>query len=93
MITKRVQEAFEAIKSKVTPYNCQFFNSRNTVGDEMETIYEKDGITIDICYNWGYFEVFGMTNEEFIDFKRLFGINNPKQSGIIPTIADILGLI
>ena len=49
MTTKRVQEAFEAIKSEVTPYNCQFFNSRNIVGDEMETIYEKDGITIDIC--------------------------------------------
>lgn len=78
MATKRVQEAFEAIKSEVTPYNCQFFNSRNIVGDEMETIYEKDGITIDICYDWGYFEVFGMTNEEFIDFKRLFGINNSK---------------
>lgn len=44
----------------------------------METIYEKDGITIDICYDWDYFEVFGMTNEEFIDFKRLFGINNPE---------------
>ena len=91
MTTKRVQEAFEAIKSEVTSDNCQFFNSRNTVGDEMETIYEKDGITIDICYDWGYFEVFGMTNEEFIDFKRLFGINNPEQSGIIPTMADIFG--
>lgn len=74
MTTKRVQDAFNAIKSLVTSHNCQFFNSRNTVGDEMETIYEKDGITIDICYNWGYFEVFGMTYKEFIEFKGLFGI-------------------
>lgn len=78
MTTKRVQEAFEAIKSEVTSDNCQFFKTRNIVGDKMETIYEKDGITIDICYDWDYFEVFGMTNEEFIDFKRLFGINNPE---------------
>ena len=35
MTTKRVQEAFEAIKSEVTSDNCQFFNTRNIVGDEI----------------------------------------------------------
>lgn len=30
----------------------------------MSTIYVGDGVTIDVCLNWGYFEVFGLTQEE-----------------------------
>lgn len=50
----------------------QMFNSRNTVGDEMHTIYDKDGITVDICYDWGYIEIFGLTDEEFETVANLY---------------------
>ena len=44
---------------------CGLFNSRNTCGDTMHTIYHKNGLTIDICYDWLYFEVFGLDEDEF----------------------------
>ena len=44
---------------------CGLFNSRNTVGDKMYTIYSEDGLTIDICYDYAYFEVCGLDNDEF----------------------------
>lgn len=43
----------------------QTFNTRNIVGDEMETIYSEDGIVVDICYHWYYLEIFGLTKEEY----------------------------
>lgn len=43
----------------------QVFNSRNTVGDCVETVYCKDGVTIDACYNCWYVEVFGLDEEDF----------------------------
>ena len=40
------------------------FFTRNWVGDPMGTVYEDEEITIDICYCYSYFEVFGLTTEE-----------------------------
>lgn len=45
---------------RMPAYNC-----RNIAGDDMETIYEEDGITVDWCYNFSYIEVFGLTDAEF----------------------------
>jgi hypothetical protein len=41
------------------------FNCPNLVGDEMITICDKLGLVIRICYDYGYFEVFGLSDEEF----------------------------
>ena len=45
----------------------QLFDSRNLVGDYMETVYDDDGITIDYCPGYHYLEVFGLTNEEYLE--------------------------
>lgn len=45
--------------------DCGLFNTRNLVGDPMYTIYDENGLQIDICYSYAYFEVFGLTNDEF----------------------------
>jgi len=45
--------------------NMQAFNTRNLVGDTMVTIYENDGIVVDICYYYEYIEIFGLTDEDF----------------------------
>lgn len=47
------------------PDGVQCFDCRNLVGDEMETIYEGDGVIIDYCFEWDYIEVFGLSPEEF----------------------------
>lgn len=59
----------------VTEYNNQWFNTRNTCGDPMITLYAKDGVTLDYCASYGYFEVFGLTDEEFIQLKALYEID------------------
>ena len=53
------------------PDDVMCFDNRNSVGDEMETIYEADGITIDYCFDWDYIEVFGLSPKEFDVFYSL----------------------
>ena len=45
--------------------DCGIYDTRNDVGDRMTTIYEDNKLIIDICYDYSYFEVFGLTNVEF----------------------------
>lgn len=58
-VLKFLRDVFKEY-DRMPAYNC-----RNTEGDEMETIYEKDGITVDFCWNFSYIEVFGLTEAEF----------------------------
>ena len=68
----RLEKAKEIIKENFSSYDCGLFNSRNLVGDLMGTIYDEDGLTIDVCDGYSYFEVFGLTNEEFMELKRFY---------------------
>lgn len=52
----------------------QTFNSRNVVGDPMVTIYNQDGIVVDCCYFWGYLEIFGLTEEEYLSLSDVLDI-------------------
>jgi len=72
-VAKREEKPEEDIVKEVTeflhknyPYT-QAFNTRNIAGDDMETVYDKNGITVDYCANWNYIEVFGLTTDEFRD--------------------------
>ena len=58
-IAKRV------IKEHIESAMCGIFNTRNCAGDEMVTIYDEDDLTIDICYYYEYFEVFGLSRSDF----------------------------
>lgn len=48
----------------------QAFDTINTEGDSMETIYDEDGITVDYCYYYEYIEIFGLTNEEYKELEK-----------------------
>lgn len=48
----------------------QAFDTRNTEGDSMETIYNEDGITVDYCYYYEYIEIFGLTDEEYKELEK-----------------------
>lgn len=52
--------------------NCGIYNTRNMVGDEMKTIYKGKYFTLDICYYWAYFEVFGTTEDEFNQIEEFY---------------------
>ncbi len=67
-----LEKAKEIVKKNYKDADCGIFNSRNDVGDVMMTIYEDERLTIDICYNYAYFEVFGLTNEEFKELRKYY---------------------
>ena len=48
------------------------FNTRNVVGDKMTNIYISENMQLDICYEYDYFEVFGLTDEEFKDLQNYY---------------------
>lgn len=50
------------------------FFTHNIVGDYMETIYVDNKYRVDICYDYGYFEIFGLNKnqqEEIRDYYNL----------------------
>ena len=67
-----LEKAKEIIKTHYSAADYGIFNSRNIVGDVMTTIYEGEGLTIDICYYWSYFEVFGLSDAEFEELERYY---------------------
>ena len=48
------------------------FNTENLVGDSMVTLYDSDGLVVNLCYEWAYFEVFGLTNDEFAKLREYY---------------------
>jgi hypothetical protein len=52
--------------------DCGIYDTRNIVGDRMTTIYEDDELTIDICYDYSYFEVFGLSKTDFNELEKFY---------------------
>ena len=48
-----------------------FFN-RNNVGNKMINIYNKNGIQIDICYDYGYFEILGLNSLQKTELTKFY---------------------
>lgn len=53
------------ISERISSAKYGIFNSRNIVGDPMTTVYRGNHLTIDVCYPYAYFEVFGLSEKEF----------------------------
>jgi len=68
----KLEIAKRIIKENIEDARCGIFDTRNIAGDTMETLYDSDDLTIDICYFWMYFEVFGLTKEEFEILERYY---------------------
>lgn len=72
MITDRLKVAKEVIKEYINNGDCGIFFTRNDCGDYMETLYKDDDLTIDICYHHQYFEVFGLSDNEFLELEEFY---------------------
>lgn len=70
--TDKLGQAKLIIEQYYSDADCGIFFSRNMVGDYMATIYEDDDLTIDICYGYRYFEVFGLTEDEEIELEEYY---------------------
>lgn len=71
-MSKEFEEVRKVIKKHFNEAPCGLFFSRNTIGDRMDTIYNKNGIQIDICYNCQYFEVFGLDLIQQVLLKKYY---------------------
>ena len=68
----KLEIAKEIIKSDYHQASCGIFNCRNWVGDPMTNIYNDGELSIDICYHYAYFEVFGLSDEDFEELERFY---------------------
>lgn len=68
----KLEKAKEIIKETHNLAKYGIFNTHNIVGDTMCTIYNQDRLRIDICYYYGYFEVFGLSDEEFHELREFY---------------------
>ena len=68
----KLEKAKEIIKEHFKDADCGIFDNRNWVGDWMTNIYNDNGLAIDICYGWSYFEVFGLSDEEFTELCKYY---------------------
>ena len=68
----KLDKAKKIIKDNLEDARYGIFNSRNIVGDKMDHVYKDDELTIDICYGWEYFEVFGLSSLEFSELAHYY---------------------
>ena len=68
----RIDKVKEVIRENYDDAQCGLFFTRNIVGDKMDTVYEEDGVTVDICYHWAYFEVFGLNEMEKYELDKFY---------------------
>lgn len=68
----KLDRAKKIISDNYQDAECGIFDCPNFAGDPMETIYDEDGLQVYICYQWAYFEVFGLTEAQFSDLKMFY---------------------
>ena len=60
--------------------DCGIFNTPNTMGDPMITIYRGNELIINICYYYSYFEVFGLSKDEFNELEKFYNTLNKEEN-------------
>lgn len=62
-------EELYALEETLDEYSgMQVFNTHNTTGDTLVTIFNNYGIEVYYCEAWNYLEIFGLTEEEYNNF-------------------------
>ena len=68
----KLEIAKQIIKENIDDARFGIFGTLNNAGDKMDTLYDEDGLKIDICYGYEYFEVFGLSDNEFADLAEYY---------------------
>lgn len=68
----KLEKAKEIVSKYYKVADCGIFNSRNIVGDMMGTVYAGEGLIVDVCYPYAYFEVFGLSYGEFKKLEKYY---------------------
>ena len=76
----KLEKAKAVITKHFKDADCGIFNSLNFFDDPMFTIYDDGELNVDICYKWSYFEVFGLTKNDFNLLKEYYkGLQEQKE--------------
>lgn len=62
----------KAIETHINDALCGIYFTRNFVGDRMVHLVRRFGIDIEICYEYEYFEIFGLTDHEQIIIESFY---------------------
>lgn len=68
----KLDRAKQVIRDNYREARCGIYDCRNLVGDPMQTIYYDGDLQIDICYYYMYFEVFGLSGEDFAKLEKYY---------------------
>ena len=71
-VPKEFEEVKKVIREHFNKAPYGLFFCRNTANDAMTNIYDKNGIQIDICYKWAYFEVFGLDSIQQLTLEKYY---------------------
>ena len=62
----------KTIETHIDDALCGIYFTRNFVGDSMTHLDKLFGIDIEICYEYSYFEIFGLTDREEKTIKSFY---------------------
>lgn len=70
----KLEKAKEVIRNNFHHGLYGIYNTHRIYDDEMTTIYHNDELqlTIYICYEWEYFEVFGLLQGDFEQLENYY---------------------
>lgn len=71
-MSSNLEAAKIIVKDNYDNAECGIYNTRNTVFDQMVVLYDRSGLRIEMCPTWSYFEVFGLSEEEFQELKEFY---------------------
>lgn len=63
-VENRLEFVKKIIEEHIDDALCGIYFTRNYAGDRMVLLDKQFGIEIEICYEYEYFEIFGLTDSE-----------------------------
>lgn len=60
-----IKKIKNVLKERILEGGCGIFDCRGWTPDPKCTIFNEDGVIVDICHGYEYFEILGLTDEEF----------------------------
>ena len=79
MNERKLDIAKQIIKRYCGEARCGIYNSRNICGDSMSNIFDDGELSIDICYGYEYFEIFGLSDNDFAKLEKFYNSVSGKQ--------------
>lgn len=69
---REFEKVKEVLKKNIRKARYGIYFTRNIVGDSMANLLTGKTFKVDICRYWGYYEVFGCTDEEEKELKKYY---------------------